>query len=325
MLQKLISKGVVKVNRLQKYFIPPRNPEEFKICRLRTLTYVGYMEMGKSTTEKTLMARVSRTLYELYKVEPLNIIGKNLIDIVKWIDDNKDLVKGTHYINMFVDDVLFSGTSTERTKGKRVAEKLYANIRHELEKRGFHGVLRLCFAGQRWRLIPPFFRNSPYIIFKDVITQDFEERWWISRMVGQDLYEFLKYVSERALDGWDDEIKRYSVVRHFVRGSQILDIEEPEEPKELYEIPLGYADTVSEVESYMYSGNKMYPKKKVIELMIGVAKKANPGLGIKSIMGLMRELGLSFDNTKAFEAYKRITGSLREELRFEKHGSTPMY
>jgi len=303
---------VRKISRLEKYFVPPRSPEEFKVCRLRPFTLVGFMEMGKTTTELKLMKDVSEVLYERYRFEPLNLVSKNILDALKWLDDNKDLLRDTYYVNLFVDDVLFSGMSTERTKNKRLAEKIYANIRHELEKRGFTGVLRLSFAGQRWRLIPPFFRNSPYVVFKDVITHDREEKYWISKMVGRDYYDFLKYISKKAFDNWDDEIKRYSVARHFTDGPFILDIEKPEKPKEIYEVPLGYADIEVDVEEMLSGTKKKYSKKELLLTSILLIKKVNPGLGWKSISNLLRDLGFSFGNEEFYELYKKALAVLGE-------------
>lgn len=314
MLSILQSRSVEvrKISRLERYFVPPRSPEEFKVCRLRPFTLVGFMEMGKTTTELKLMKDIGEVLYEKYKLEPLNIVSKNIIDALKWLDDNKDLLRDLHYVNLFVDDVLFSGMSTERTKNKRLAEKIYANIRHELEKRGFHGVLRLSFAGQRWRLIPPFFRNSPYVDFKDVITHDREEKWWISRMVGKDYYEFLKYISKKAFDQWDDEVKRYSVARHFTDGPFILDIEKPERPKEIFEVPLGYSDVGIDVNDVLSGGKKKYRRDELLLAAIITAKKIDPKLGWKRLAALMREQGFQFDDHVFFDIYKKAVKVLEK-------------
>lgn len=131
-------------------------------------------------------------------------------------------------------------------------------------------------------------------------------------MVGKDYYEFLKFISKRAFDQWDDEVKRYSVARHFTDGPFILDIEKPERPKEIFEVPLGYSDVEIDVNDVLSGGKKKYRRDELLLAAIITAKKIDPKLGWKRLAALMREQGFQFDDHVFFDIYKKAVKVLEK-------------
>jgi len=295
-----VSFQVKPTSVLLSYYIPNRDPGSYPNCRLRVTTYVGFMEMGKTVTEKAVMYLVDRQLEKNFGESSLKLTCKCIIDAKAYLEDHPDVLKGFSYLQLFVDDLFYSGLSIENSPIKRESLKIYADIRHILEDLGFHGVLRLSFAGQYFWYIPPFFRRAPVLVFKDICTHERREKLEISRMLGKDVYEFLKEVTGKAW-AWQDSIKRYSAVLKFGDPPFILDVgENPALPTDVIEVPVNYSGFLD-----------VDHKERELESAIRVALYLRPELGHAELRSVLRSAGVKFGNhrtTKLFKAIKKELG-----------------
>lgn len=312
----------MSVNWLKEYCIPPKSPDKFDSNRLRVISIIGFMESGKTTLANWLMAQNERSVKYRYDVGILNISGKTIVDIFGFLQDNHDLVNDVHYVQLFVDDVFFQGLAYEYTEPARRAIKFYANIRHEFESLGMrNGVIVLMFAGQRYRLIPPFFRNTPFLIFKSIVTQDEREKRMVLDALSRynkdseafEYYQFLLELSDKALTKWQDHLKSYSVVKHFRRGCFILK-SGIDRPRNLITIPLGY-DNEKIKQKEIDLANIF----KFSLLLTRNWRKGRPP-GYKTIAKLIRDVfGLKFGSSEGFRIYqdvfRSIYGGTPKELR----------
>lgn len=239
---------------LMSYLVPKKDPRELGRPALRALTMIGYMDMGKTVTATLLSNILVERFKKRYGVEPVCIGGKSIVDIVEFIKDNPDILSGRSVTILFIDDMLYQGMSTER-KVKGLAEKYYSDIRHKPEKLGFkEGLLILFFAGQRFKNIPPFFRSTPYLLFKGVVAQDSYEKDMIIDVLkkgkgyaesvkAQVYYGILEAAAELALDDWIEDAKRLNIVVQFRKGPHIY-IQPPGVPdprKTFIWIPFNYS------------------------------------------------------------------------------------
>lgn len=159
------------IRYLTKYFCPTKDVREFGHVKLRSITLVGYMEMGKTEMAKYLI-ELSQRHFNKMGIGNIAFTGKTIVDIMYYIGDNKDLVRGNNVVYVFVDDLFYGGMSTERSRGKRLGEKIYSDIRHWPERIGVKtGIIYVLFGAQRFSLIPVFFRNTPFLLFKGLAIQ----------------------------------------------------------------------------------------------------------------------------------------------------------
>jgi len=309
------------VNWLKEYCVPPRSPDAFDTNRLRVMSIIGFMESGKTTLANWLMAQFERSVKYRYDVGILNIAGKTIVDIFNYLKDNSDLLRDVHYIQIFVDDVFFQGLAYEYSDLSRNAIKIYANIRHEFEDLGVHrSVIVLMFAGQRYRLIPPFFRNTPYLIFKSIVSQDQQERKMVLDALSKynkdpeayDYFQFLLELSDKALTQWKDELKSFSVVKHFRRGCFILR-SGIDRPNDLIYVKLGYESKEKRKQRTKIDLENLFR----FSLLLTKDWKRGRPPGYKTIAKLIREVfGLKFGAKDSFRIYQEVFASI--------YGGTPM-
>ncbi len=332
-----------KRSGLMDYLIPKKNPRELGRPALRVLTTIGYMDMGKSVTVTMLSLMLSRRLREKYRVEPLMVAGKSIVDVVKFIQDNPDLLQDRSSIVLFIDDMLYQGMSTER-RAKSLAEKYYSDIRHKPERLGFKkGLLVLFFAGQRFKNVPPFFRNTPRILFKGIVAQDSYERSLILDVLkkgkgyaadieAQVYLGILESATELALDDWVEEAKRLNIIVHFRKGPKIY-VQPPGVPdmrKYFIVVPFNYSgeygeDTEDEGEAAAVTIRERR-KQQLMLLAAGIRigmKLGEYGIGYLSVPLLKniarKAIGLSFGDQLVTtdlieEAWKRVNKRKLERI-----------
>ena len=283
-------------NDLFKYFIPPKDkdPSTFPNVRLKSSCIVGYMDTGKTTMELKMMKLIQERVEDRFGINVLNVVANCIVDFVEYFRDNKDKIRlrDYHYINVFIDDVLAALMSYEASQLRFQSERLYSKIRHILnDEFGFRGVLRLTFAGQRYKLVPPFFRSSPLLIFKSIDTHDRQERREVSMLLSAPFYRFLLYVSRRA-HFWRDDFLRYAVGK-LDNKRFIIDVGEPEKPYMLIEIPFPYT-MLKEKEQ-----KEREDLKKAILAIVYV----KPDITKREAWRVLRQAGFRFDDAVAIKFF----------------------
>jgi len=221
---------------LTSYFTPRKDPRKFNHVKLRPLTLIGFMEMGKTETAKYLI-NLSKEHFDKMGIGNIALAGKTMIDIVHYLYNNKDILRDTHVVHLFVDDLFYGGLSSEQSKTKRLNEKYYSDIRHKLEELGMtRGILYVLFSGQRFSLIPVFFRNSPFLLFKGLSIQDRYERDILldtlsyssdendvyAKKYASLLLDILEAVSEIAYTQYNDDVKALTVVKPIRRKPYVF-------------------------------------------------------------------------------------------------------
>jgi len=212
---------------LTSYFTPRKDPRRFNHVKLRPLTIIGFMEMGKTETAKYLI-NLSKEHFDRMQIDNIALTGKTMIDVVHYLYNNKDILRDVHVVYLFIDDLFYGGLSSEQSKTKKLNEKYYSDIRHKLEELGMaKGILYVLFSAQRFSLIPVFFRNSPFLLFKGLSIQDRYERNTLldtlsyssdendvyAKKYASLLLDILEAVSEIAYTKYDDSVKALTVVK----------------------------------------------------------------------------------------------------------------
>ena len=210
---------------LEEYLVPPRDKLVRGFVDLKPVTIIGFMAMGKTVFAAHVTRKVRHKLMRRFGEELFSVMGKSIVDVVEFLKDNKDLYQDRKAMLLFLDDIFYQGLSTEKGKAKSKAEKYYSDIRHQFEKLGFNnGVLYVFFAGQRLKLIPPFFRSSPMMVFKPLLTNDKYERQTVLEALDHDETRLGKTLAQLSLailetaariiyTKWDDRIKNITIVK----------------------------------------------------------------------------------------------------------------
>ena len=209
----------------EEYLIPPRDKLARGYVDLKPITIIGFMAMGKTVFSAHVTKKVKYLLRKRFNEDLFSVMGKSIVDVVEFLKDNRDLYQDRKAMLLFLDDIFYQGLSTERGKAKNKAEKYYSDIRHQFEKLGFdNGVLYVLFAGQRLKLIPPFFRSSPMLVFKPLLTNDRYERQTILESLQHDDTRLSKTLAQLSLailettakiiyTKWDDQAKNITIVK----------------------------------------------------------------------------------------------------------------
>ncbi len=209
----------------EEYLIPPKDKLARGFVDLKPVTVIGFMSMGKSVFAAHIARKVKQRIKKKFDEEVFSVMGKSIVDVVQFLRDNKDLYQDRKALFLFIDDVLYQGLSGEKSKAKSEAEKYYSDIRHKFEDLGFNnGILYIGFAGQRLKLIPPFFRNSPMLIFKPLLANDKYERKTILEALEHDDARLSKTLAQLSLGiletaakiiytKWDDQVKSITIVK----------------------------------------------------------------------------------------------------------------
>ncbi len=209
----------------EEYLIPPKDKLARGYVDLKPVSIIGFMSMGKSVFVAHIVKKIKHRLRKKFNEELFSVMGKSIVDMVKFLQDNKDLYQDRKAMLLFIDDVLYQGISGEKGKAKREAEKYYSDIRHKFEDLGFdNGILYIIFAGQRLKLIPPFFRSSPILVFKPLLTNDKYERQTILEALQHDDTRLSKTLAQLSLailetaakiiyTRWEDQVKSITIVK----------------------------------------------------------------------------------------------------------------
>jgi len=290
----------------EEYLIPPRDRPTRGFVDLKPITVVGFMAMGKTVFAAHVTKKVRRKLSRRFGTELFSVMGKSIVDVVEFLKDNKDLYQDKEAMLLFLDDIFYQGLSTEKGKAKNKAEKYYSDIRHQFEKLGFNnGILYIIFAGQRLKLIPPFFRSSPMLIFKPLLTNDKYERQTIIEALQHDDTRLSKTLAELSIailetaakiiyTKWDDQIKSITIVKPGWDYPFIYIQDSAPNPKNVFDI----------VVPFNYSG--IYGDENEEEVMRRIdetAKRLLLKLAIKSIaVGMeLRDKGIYSLSKKGYE------------------------
>ena len=225
-------------NRLFKYL----NPELRNYIKFRGWTIVGYMESGKTTLALTTAA----ILEEKRSGDIIVLKAQKFGDILHYIEDNTDEVRGFNYAYIILDDaVRYAHSRSRKEQDRDIAD--YFEIRHFFEDVWKRGVVTTVYITQRWRSLDVVFRNAYAVTFKTIVSHDSEELKMLARTL-RNYYRYLLDLTDRIYVYNDDEAKKYSVLRWgngflqelevpiIARPSNIIEIRHAEEedsvPKE---------------------------------------------------------------------------------------------
>jgi len=125
------------------YFDRREKPNYVDLC---VANIYGYMKTGKTTLTRKIAARLEERC-EKKKWGFIYIEGRRQQDVLSWVEEHKDEVRGLDYIVIAYDDAgrfLLSQEGT--TKERRETLKDFMEIRHLFEDVGFRkGVLTVLF------------------------------------------------------------------------------------------------------------------------------------------------------------------------------------
>jgi len=176
------------------YFMPSEKPD---YVMLRVANIYGFMESGKTVLSRKIGARIEEEC-EKRKWGFLFIEGRRQQDVLSYIEEHRDEVKGLDYVMMLYDDAgRFFMSRESTTKERREVIKDYMEIRHIFENFGFtRGVIGILFNVQFYRLLDKTMRNSPMSIWKSIVIMDMEDRKEFVRRVGWRYYYFIKIITK---------------------------------------------------------------------------------------------------------------------------------
>jgi len=176
------------------YFIPSEKPN---YVMLRVANIYGFMESGKTILSRKIGARIEEEC-EKRKWGFLFVEGRRQQDVLTYIEEHRDEVRGLDYIMMLYDDAgRFFMSRESTTKERREVLKDYMEIRHIFESFGFtRGVIGILFNVQFYRLLDKTMRNAPMSIWKSIVIMDMEDRKEFVRRVGWRYYYFIKIITK---------------------------------------------------------------------------------------------------------------------------------
>ncbi|MEM1983339.1 MAG: hypothetical protein QXZ63_06735 [Sulfolobales archaeon] len=310
------------IRNLMNYLIPEKTDMQY--VALRTLTVLGFMGMGKTVFASHIAKRVKEGFREKGD-DVLLVSGKSIVDIIHYLKDNHDLIKHKGLF-LFVDDVLYQGLAREATRAKNLAEKYYSDVRHKFESLGFtKGILYVVFAGQRLKLIPPFFRNSPFLVFKPLVINDPYETETVIEALSNDNTEFSRtyaHVTLAILEAsariaflkWDETVKSLTVIKPAWDHPYIYVQTEAPKPEEVFDVSVEFnysgiyeAENGDPVRETVKNLRKQM-KKEMLQALYKVVTGLRPDLTtFTDVMNLLRELGIRADQNVALEAWRTFT------------------
>ena len=203
----MVRKGEVRY--LTRYLTPPKKENRIQ---LRTHTIVGYMESGKTTMAKSLLARIIETIYKRGYENVLGLYSLNFADVIKYLDERNDMVMGSDYIYIIIDDAALFQMSREFGAVQNIyASKLFYYIRHIFEKY-FEGTIIVNWLTQRLHALDVNLRESPLISFKSMVN-DPNDKKLMYLLLGKKVVEKLSEIDYKIYVLHDDRSKKYSAVR----------------------------------------------------------------------------------------------------------------
>jgi len=183
--------------------------------RLRTHTIVGYMESGKTTMAKSILPIIRPRIEEMKYENILPIYSLSFLDIIHYLKENIDEVKGTDYIYMIIDDAALFQLSREFGKSHNImASKLFFWIRHIFEKEpyNFRGSIIVNWLTQRYMALDVNLREGFIVSFKTPPSNP-NDRREMYMLLGRKYMEFLGWLDYQMYTRHNDEVKKYSVTR----------------------------------------------------------------------------------------------------------------
>jgi hypothetical protein len=290
----------------EEYLIPPKNKLARGFVDLKPLTIIGFMSMGKTVFAAHVTRKAKHLLKKRFNEELFSVSGKSIVDVVEFLKNNKDLYQDRKAMLLFLDDIFYQGLSTERSKAKSQAEKYYSDIRHKFEELGFNnGVLYILFAGQRLKLIPPFFRSSPMLVFKPLLTNDKYERQVVlealtytddrlSKTLAELSLAILETAAKIIYTKWDDRVKSLTIVKPGWDYPFIYIQDSAPNPKTVFDVnvPFNYSGIYEEQDEEQVEQQMSQEAKKILLKYITAAVK----IGM-----IMREYGIGELSVKLAE------------------------
>jgi len=184
-----------------RYFDRREKPGYVDLC---VANIYGYMKTGKTTLTRKIAARLEDKCAEK-KWDFLFIEGRRQQDVLSWVEEHKDEIRGLDYIVIAYDDAgRFFMSREGTTKERRETLKDFMEIRHIFEEIGFKkGVLAVLFNIQFYRLLDKTMRNAPMGIWKSLVAMDREDRREMVYRLGWRYYYFLKIITKAMfIDGY---------------------------------------------------------------------------------------------------------------------------
>jgi len=164
----------------------------------------GYMKSGKTTLSRKIGAKIEERCEEK-KWGFIFIEGRRQQDVLNYIEENKDEIRGLDYIMITYDDAgRFFMSRESATKERRETLKDFMEIRHFFEGIGFRqGIVSILFNIQFYRLLDKTMRNAPMGIWKSMVLMDVEDRREMALRLGWRYYYFLKIITKAMfVDGY---------------------------------------------------------------------------------------------------------------------------
>ncbi|MEM4618961.1 MAG: hypothetical protein QW607_01975 [Desulfurococcaceae archaeon] len=201
---------------LYRYLIP----SEIDYVMVRPLNVYGFMESGKTTLSLKISSRIEEEVGDRYGF--VCLMGRRQKDILNYLEENKDVVKGNQFIVLIYDDAGRYYMSRESSTSRRREEiKDFLEIRHVFEGFGMEkGVIIPIFNIQYYNLLEKTLRNTPCSLWKTVVLMDRSDRREFILSIGWRYYYFLKIITKSMyLDKY--VFTRGEVGVRGVRGDQI--------------------------------------------------------------------------------------------------------
>ena len=294
----------------EEYLIPPKDKLARGFVDLKPITIIGFMAMGKSVFAAHVTKKVKHKLRKKFNEELFSATGKSIVDVVEFLKDNKDLYQDRKAMLLFLDDIFYQGLSGEKSKAKQKAEKYYSDIRHQFEKLGYdNGILYIIFAGQRLKLIPPFFRSSPMLVFKPLLTNDKYERQTILEALQHDDTRISKTLAELSLGiletaakiiytKWDDQVKSITIVKPGWDYPFIYVQDSAPNPRHVFDVnvPFNYSGIYGEQDEEQIEEQMTREAKKLLIKYVAASIK----IGM-----ILREYGIGNITTKLLQKIAR--------------------
>ncbi|MEM4619996.1 MAG: hypothetical protein QW607_07255 [Desulfurococcaceae archaeon] len=201
---------------LYRYLIP----SEIDYVMVRPLNVYGFMESGKTTLSLKISSRIEEEVGDKYGF--ICLVGRRQKDILNYLEENRDVVKGNQFIVLVYDDAGRYYMSREASTSRRREEiKDFLEIRHVFEGFGMErGVIIPIFNIQYYNLLEKTLRNTPCSLWKTVVLMDRSDRREFILSIGWRYYYFLKVITKGMyLDKY--VFTRGEIGVRGVRGDQI--------------------------------------------------------------------------------------------------------
>ena len=197
------------VSFMTDYLTPPK--KEGKV-RLRTHTIVGYMESGKTTMAKSIIANIDDIIYKKGYENILGVYSLSFVDVIEFLDEKNDMVMNSDYIYIIIDDAALFQMSREFGAVQNIyASKLFYYIRHIFEKY-FEGTIIVNWLTQRLYALDVNLRESPLISFKSMVN-DPNDRKLMYLLLGKKIIRRLGEIDYEMYVKHNDEVKSFAALR----------------------------------------------------------------------------------------------------------------